>query len=71
MEEFPLKALGWAATDTSGVLSPFHFSRRYLIHICICIETKSICIDSDILTQTACEMYRDTRLHVRSIFSMK
>ncbi|KAK7358870.1 hypothetical protein VNO77_00810 [Canavalia gladiata] len=26
--ELPVKALGWAATDTSGVLSPFHFSRR-------------------------------------------
>ncbi|KAJ4714587.1 putative Alcohol dehydrogenase [Melia azedarach] len=24
----PKKALGWAARDTSGVLSPFHFSRR-------------------------------------------
>ncbi|XP_062097143.1 probable cinnamyl alcohol dehydrogenase 9 isoform X1 [Humulus lupulus] len=27
-EEHPQKAFGWAATDTSGVLSPFHFSRR-------------------------------------------
>ncbi|XP_028754572.1 probable mannitol dehydrogenase isoform X2 [Neltuma alba] len=26
--EHPLKAFGWAARDTSGVLSPFHFSRR-------------------------------------------
>ncbi|XP_062149236.1 probable cinnamyl alcohol dehydrogenase 9 [Alnus glutinosa] len=27
-EEHPHKAFGWAARDTSGVLSPFHFSRR-------------------------------------------
>nr|GMC62409.1 8-hydroxygeraniol dehydrogenase-like [Ipomoea batatas] len=27
-EEFPVKAFGWAATDTSGLLSPFKFSRR-------------------------------------------
>ncbi|XP_052189568.1 probable mannitol dehydrogenase [Diospyros lotus] len=27
-QKHPLKALGWAATDTSGILSPFHFSRR-------------------------------------------
>ncbi|KAF8377413.1 hypothetical protein HHK36_030790 [Tetracentron sinense] len=27
-EEHPRKALGWAARDPSGVLSPFHFSRR-------------------------------------------
>ncbi|XP_044469370.1 probable cinnamyl alcohol dehydrogenase 9 [Mangifera indica] len=27
-EEHPQKALGWAARDSSGVLSPFHFSRR-------------------------------------------
>nr|AFK46246.1 unknown [Medicago truncatula] len=26
--ELPLKAFGWAARDTSGTLSPFHFSRR-------------------------------------------
>ncbi|XP_061343941.1 probable mannitol dehydrogenase isoform X2 [Gastrolobium bilobum] len=26
--ELPLKAFGWAAKDTSGLLSPFHFSRR-------------------------------------------
>ncbi|CAK8578910.1 unnamed protein product [Lathyrus sativus] len=26
--ELPIKAFGWAATDTSGILSPFHFSRR-------------------------------------------
>ncbi|XP_068657690.1 8-hydroxygeraniol dehydrogenase-like [Aristolochia californica] len=26
--EHPQKAFGWAARDTSGVLSPFHFSRR-------------------------------------------
>jgi len=24
------KAFGWAANDESGVLSPFHFSRRFL-----------------------------------------
>lgn len=28
-EEHPVKAFGWAARDTSGILSPFHFSRRY------------------------------------------
>ncbi|KAG6660804.1 hypothetical protein CIPAW_03G130200 [Carya illinoinensis] len=27
-EEHPQKAFGWAARDSSGVLSPFHFSRR-------------------------------------------
>ncbi|KAL3527499.1 hypothetical protein ACH5RR_012155 [Cinchona calisaya] len=27
-EEHPVKAFGWAARDTSGVLSPFYFSRR-------------------------------------------
>ncbi|KAM6563613.1 hypothetical protein CsatB_023611 [Cannabis sativa] len=27
-EDHPQKAFGWAATDNSGVLSPFHFSRR-------------------------------------------
>ncbi|KAL6227954.1 PREDICTED: probable cinnamyl alcohol dehydrogenase 9 [Fragaria vesca subsp. vesca] len=27
-EEHPQKVFGWAATDTSGSLSPFHFSRR-------------------------------------------
>ena len=27
-EEHPHKAFGWAARDSSGVLSPFHFSRR-------------------------------------------
>ncbi|CAN4114805.1 unnamed protein product [Withania somnifera] len=27
-EEHPIKASGWAARDTSGVLSPFNFSRR-------------------------------------------
>ncbi|OIW00456.1 hypothetical protein TanjilG_05806 [Lupinus angustifolius] len=26
--EHPHKSFGWAATDTSGILSPFHFSRR-------------------------------------------
>ena len=29
-EEHPKKAFGWAARDSSGVLSPFHFSRRSL-----------------------------------------
>jgi len=28
--EHPKKAFGWAARDTSGVLSPFKFSRRYV-----------------------------------------
>ncbi|KAK9991232.1 hypothetical protein SO802_026217 [Lithocarpus litseifolius] len=27
-EEHPQKAFGWAAKDSSGLLSPFHFSRR-------------------------------------------
>ena len=27
-EEHPRKAFGFAATDSSGFLSPFHFSRR-------------------------------------------
>ncbi|KAH9712647.1 Cinnamyl alcohol dehydrogenase 8 [Citrus sinensis] len=27
-QEHPKNAFGWAAKDTSGVLSPFHFSRR-------------------------------------------
>lgn len=27
-EEHPQKAFGWAARDSSGILSPFHFSRR-------------------------------------------
>ncbi|XP_021812576.1 probable mannitol dehydrogenase [Prunus avium] len=27
-EEHPQKAFGWAARDTSGILSPFRFSRR-------------------------------------------
>ncbi|XP_019185357.1 PREDICTED: 8-hydroxygeraniol dehydrogenase-like [Ipomoea nil] len=27
-EEHPVKAFGWAATDSSGLLSPFKFSRR-------------------------------------------
>ncbi|KDO60513.1 hypothetical protein CISIN_1g0180942mg, partial [Citrus sinensis] len=27
-QEHPKNAFGWAARDTSGVLSPFHFSRR-------------------------------------------
>jgi len=31
--ELPHKAFGWAARDTSGVLSPFHFSRRLFIII--------------------------------------
>ncbi|XP_020215765.1 probable mannitol dehydrogenase isoform X2 [Cajanus cajan] len=26
--QLPLKAFGWAASDTSGILAPFHFSRR-------------------------------------------
>lgn len=29
-EEHHQKALGWAARDSSGILSPFTFSRRYL-----------------------------------------
>jgi len=27
--EHARKAIGWAARDTSGVLSPFNFTRRY------------------------------------------
>ncbi|KAH7520420.1 hypothetical protein FEM48_Zijuj08G0141900 [Ziziphus jujuba var. spinosa] len=30
-EEHPVKAFGWAATDSSGLLSPFKFSRRHEI----------------------------------------
>jgi hypothetical protein len=29
-QEHPQKAFGWAARDSSGVLSPFNFSRRYI-----------------------------------------
>ena len=29
-QEHPTKAFGWAASDPSGVLSPFKFSRRFL-----------------------------------------
>lgn len=29
--EHPQKAFGWAATNSSGVLSPFNFSRRYYL----------------------------------------
>jgi hypothetical protein len=42
--EHPKKAFGWAARDTSGVLSPFNFSRRlslfytsFLFFICCTI----------------------------------
>ncbi|KAF3440514.1 hypothetical protein FNV43_RR18798 [Rhamnella rubrinervis] len=28
VDEHPQKVYGWAATDSSGILSPFHFSRR-------------------------------------------
>lgn len=28
-EEETRKAFGWAARDSSGILSPFHFTRRY------------------------------------------
>lgn len=28
--EHPHKAFGWAARDSSGVLAPFNFSRRFL-----------------------------------------
>lgn len=28
--QHPVKAFGWAAQDTSGLLSPFKFSRRYI-----------------------------------------
>jgi len=34
-EEHPHKAFGWAAKDSSGVLSPFHFSRRLLLSLCL------------------------------------
>jgi cinnamyl-alcohol dehydrogenase len=37
-QEHPKKAFGWAARDSSGVLSPFKFSRRYsfdlFVHCC-------------------------------------
>jgi len=29
-EEETQKAFGWAARDSSGILSPFHFTRRYV-----------------------------------------
>ena len=29
--ELPVEAFGWAASDTSGTLAPFHFSRRFFI----------------------------------------
>lgn len=32
-QEHPHKAFGWAATDTSGKISPFNFSRRYIFFI--------------------------------------
>lgn len=32
-EEHPQKVFGWAARDSSGLLSPFHFSRRFLIFL--------------------------------------
>jgi len=32
-QELPHKAFGWAAKDTSGTLSPFHFSRRLLLFL--------------------------------------
>jgi hypothetical protein len=34
-EEHPHKVFGWAAKDSSGVLSPFHFSRRLLPSLCL------------------------------------
>ena len=30
-EEHPRKAFGWAARDASGILSPFNFSRRFVL----------------------------------------
>ncbi|XP_021910675.1 8-hydroxygeraniol dehydrogenase-like, partial [Carica papaya] len=30
-EEHPVKAFGWAARDSSGHLSPFNFSRSYVV----------------------------------------
>lgn len=29
--EHPVQAFGYAASDTSGILSPFKFSRRYIL----------------------------------------
>nr|DAD22179.1 TPA_asm: hypothetical protein HUJ06_023642 [Nelumbo nucifera] len=41
-QEHPRKAIGWAARDSSGVLSPFKFSRRYFpfaLHLCMSIHS--------------------------------
>lgn len=32
-DEHPIKTFGWAATDTTGVLSPFKFSRRFFFFL--------------------------------------
>lgn len=37
--EHPIKAFGWAASDTTGLLSPFKFSRRYIIQYIFCFST--------------------------------
>ena len=36
-EEHPQKAFGWAARDPSGILSPFHFSRRHFLFLFFCV----------------------------------
>ena len=41
--EHPKKAFGWAARDASGVLSPFNFSRRFVIsHLLQSISTSPV-----------------------------
>ncbi|XP_065847841.1 probable mannitol dehydrogenase [Euphorbia lathyris] len=37
-KELPNKAFGWAATDQTGVLSPFHFSRRATGEKDVCLK---------------------------------
>lgn len=34
-EEQTQKVIGWAARDSSGILSPFQFTRRYMWYIYI------------------------------------
>lgn len=36
-EEHPQKAFGWAARDSSGILSPFRFSRRFVFIFAILV----------------------------------
>ncbi|EYU24158.1 hypothetical protein MIMGU_mgv1a025660mg [Erythranthe guttata] len=36
--EHPVGAFGWAGRDTSGVLSPFNFSRRFPIVVVLIVK---------------------------------